>query len=305
MPIKIPDTLPATQTLIDEGVMVMAETEAARQDIRPLRVGLLNLMPNKIETETQIARLIGATPLQVELTLVRAATHEAKTTSHDHLTAFYRTWSDVERQKFDGFIVTGAPVGMIPYEDITYWEELRRIFDWTATHVHSPMFVCWGAMAALYHFHRIQKHRLTEKAFGVYPHTKRNPRSCYLTGFSDSIQVPVSRWTSLDRDEVAASGLEVLLDQPVTGPCLIHEAAYRRLYMINHLEYDTESLAREFRRDRETNPMAPPPRNYFPEEDPGRRPANRWKAHAHLLFGNWLNATYQTTPFDIQDIGAG
>ncbi|MEM9233214.1 MAG: homoserine O-succinyltransferase [Pseudomonadota bacterium] len=306
MPIKIPDRLPARDTLINEGIMVMGETEAIRQDIRPMKIGLLNLMPNKVQTETQIARLIAATALQVELTLVRAASHDSKTTPASHLSAFYRTWEEVETERFDAFVVTGAPVGMVPYEDITYWEELKRIFNWTTTHVHSSLFVCWGAMAALYHFHDIGKAKLAEKAFGIFPHTNCRPGSPLLVGFSDSIQVPVSRWTTLRREEVeSVETLRILLDSPETGPCLIHEAFANRLYMINHLEYDATSLRDEYLRDRQEVPETPLPRNYFPYDDPGLIPPNRWRAHAHLFFGNWINQTYQTTPFEPENIGKG
>ncbi|RFB04290.1 homoserine O-succinyltransferase [Parvularcula marina] len=306
MPIKIPDQLPARDTLINEGIMVMAEAEAVRQDIRPMKIGLLNLMPNKIQTETQIARLIAATALQVELTLVRAASHESKTTSAEHLAAFYRTWEEVEAEKFDAFVVTGAPVGMVPYEEITYWDELKRIFDWTTSNVHSSLFVCWGAMAALYHFHGLSKVRLAEKAFGVFPHSNCRPGSPFLVGFSDSIQVPVSRWTTMQRHDVEdVPSLRMLLDSPETGPCLIHEPHGGRLYMINHLEYDATTLRDEYLRDRRENPDTPLPKNYFPFDDPGLMPPNRWRAHAHLFIGNWINQTYQTTPFELERIGEG
>ena len=306
MPIKIPDQLPARDTLISEGIMVMDEAAAMRQDIRPMHVGLLNLMPNKIQTETQIARLVASTALQVELTLVRAATHESKNTPSDHLSAFYRTWDEVQPEKFDAFIITGAPVGMVPYEEITYWNELKQILDWTATNVHSSLYVCWGAMAALYHFHGLNKVKLPEKAFGVFPHTNCRQGSPYLIGFSDSIQVPVSRWTTLLRDDIeAVPDLRILLDGPETGPCLIHEPFGNRLYMINHLEYDATTLRDEYLRDRAQDPDIPLPRNYFPFDDPNQSPPNRWRAHAHLLFGNWLNETYQSTPFDLKRIGEG
>ncbi|ADM10024.1 hypothetical protein PB2503_09859 [Parvularcula bermudensis HTCC2503] len=306
MPIKIPDQLPARETLLDEGIMVMAESAAARQDIRPMRVGLLNLMPNKVQTETQLARLLAATALQVELTLVRATTHQSKTTPAAHLDAFYKTWEEVQGEKFDAFIVTGAPIGNIPYEDITYWSELKTIFDWTTSNCHSSLFVCWGAMAALYHFHGVGKTRLNEKAFGVFPHNNCRPGSPFLVGFADSIQVPVSRWTTLKRDVVEqVDQLRVLIDSAETGPCLIHEAFANRLFMMNHFEYDATSLKDEYLRDRAKNAETPLPKNYFPFDDPDSTPPNRWRAHAHLLFGNWLNYTYQTTPFDVTKIGEG
>lgn len=306
MPIKVPDQLPARATLQSEGINVMDEAMATRQDIRPLRVGLLNLMPNKIQTETQLARLIAATPLQVELTLVRAATHESKTTSQEHLRDFYRTWDEVQSDKFDCFVITGAPIGMIPYEEITYWDELKRIFDWTTTHAHSTLFVCWGAMAALYYFHGIEKARLPQKCSGIFPHTNCRPGSPNLVGFSDSIQIPVSRWTNIPREEVEkTAGLKMLLDSPEAGPCLIQEEHGHRLYMINHLEYDATTLRDEYFRDRAKDPATPIPQNYFPFDDPNMIPPNRWRAHGHLFFANWINETYQTTPFDLQAIGEG
>ena len=197
MPIKIPDTLPAFETLVQEGVRVMTETMAIRQDIRPLQIGLLNLMPNKIKTEVQMARLVGASPLQVEFSLVRIGNHKAKNTSEDHLLAFYQTWEEVKHRKFDGFIITGAPVKTLDYEDVTYWDEMKQILDWTETNVHSTLNVCWGAMAAIYHFHGVPKRTLDEKAFGVYRHHNRKPSSVYLNGFSDDFEVPVSRWTEI------------------------------------------------------------------------------------------------------------
>jgi homoserine O-succinyltransferase len=197
MPIKIPDGLPAFDALVHEGVRVMTETAAIRQDIRPLQIGLLNLMPNKIKTELQMARLLGASPLQVELSLIRIGNHKAKNTSEDHLLAFYQTWEEVKERKFDGFIVTGTPVETIPYEEVTFWPEMQRIFDWTRTHVHSTLNVCWGAMAALYHFHGVPKHQLSQKAFGVYRQKILKPSSPYLNGFSDDFAIPISRWAEI------------------------------------------------------------------------------------------------------------
>jgi homoserine O-succinyltransferase/O-acetyltransferase len=304
MPIKIPDGLPARHTLVGEGVMVMDETAAIRQDIRPMQIGLLNLMPDKVRTETQIARLVGATPLQVELTLVRIGQHRAKNTPKEHLITFYQTWEDVSDRKFDGFIITGAPIETLPFEEVTYWQELTRILDWTATNVHSSMFVCWGAMAAVRHFHGVPKYTLEKKAFGVYRHRNLNPASPYLSGFSDDFSIPVSRWTEVrpgdlrDRPE-----LETLMESDVTGPCLLHERAGNRLYIFNHIEYDSLSLAEEYQRDRSAGSPIELPFNYFPDDDPGRPPLNRWRSHAHLLFGNWINQTYQTTPFDLESIG--
>lgn len=304
MPIRIPDRLPARDILIREGVNVMDESVAIRQDIRPLHIGLLNLMPNKIATETQIARLVGSTPLQVELTLVRIGSHQAKNTSEDHLINFYQTWDEVRDRKFDGFIITGAPIETLPFEEVTYWQELQRILDWTETHVHSSFFVCWGAMAAAYHFHGVPKHLLTEKAFGVYRHRNLNPASPYLAGFSDDFQISVSRWTEVRREDIdPETGLEVLMEADETGLCLLAERRCNRLYIFNHVEYDSGTLASEYFRDVEAGTPIKVPENYFPDDDPANEPQNRWRSHAFLLFGNWINQTYQTTPFDMNEIG--
>ncbi|WP_313665159.1 homoserine O-succinyltransferase [Shinella sp.] len=306
MPIKIPDTLPAFQTLVDEGVRVMTETVAIRQDIRPLQIGLLNLMPNKIKTEVQMARLVGASPLQVELSLVRVGAHRAKNTSEEHLLAFYDTWEEVKHRKFDGFIITGAPIETLEYEEVTYWDEMKQILDWTTTNVHSTLNVCWGAMAAIYHFHGVPKYTLDEKAFGVYRHHNRKPSSIYLNGFSDDFEVPVSRWTEIRAEDIrAVPDLEILLDSDEMGVCLVQAKAGNRLYIFNHVEYDSTSLADEYFRDVSAGVPIKMPRNYFPHNDPALPPQNRWRGHAHLLFGNWINEIYQTTPYDLEKIGTG
>ncbi|WP_313531562.1 homoserine O-succinyltransferase [Shinella sp.] len=306
MPIKIPDTLPAFETLVNEGVRVMTETMAIRQDIRPLQIGLLNLMPNKIKTEVQMARLVGASPLQVELSLVRVGGHRAKNTSEEHLLAFYDTWEEVKHRKFDGFIITGAPVETLDYEDVTYWDEMKAILDWTETNVHSTLNVCWGAMAAIYHFHGVPKHTLDEKAFGVYRHHNRKPSSVYLNGFSDDFEVPVSRWTEIRTEDIrAVDDLDILLESDETGVCLVQETAGNRLYIFNHVEYDSTSLADEYFRDVSAGVPIKMPKNYFPHNDPALPPQNRWRGHAHLLFGNWINEIYQTTPYDLEKIGTG
>ena len=304
MPIRIPDTLPAAETLTREGVAVMRETDAVRQDIRPLQIGLLNLMPNKIRTETQLARLIGASPLQVELTLVRVGGHQPKNTSAEHLISFYRTWEEIRERKFDGFIVTGAPVEQMPFEEVTYWHELAGIFDWTRTNVHSPFYICWGAMAAAWHFHRLPKYQLGQKAFGVFRQRNLAQASPFLSGFSDDFLIPVSRWTEVRREDVLARpALGLLVDCEKTGPCLLQDAARRSLYMFNHVEYDSFSLNEEYERDGSQGLPIAVPHNYCPGDDPARPPLNRWRSHAHLLFGNWINQTYQTTPFALDEIG--
>ncbi len=304
MPIKIPDTLPARETLVQEGVSVLSDSDAIRQDIRPLQIGLLNLMPNKIRTETQIARLIGASPLQIEMTLVMVGGHTPKNTSQEHLISFYQNWDAVKHRKFDGFIITGAPIETLPFEQVNYWDELTQIFEWTRTHVHSSFFICWGAMAAAYHFHGVPKHGLAEKAFGVYRHRNLSPASPYLSGFSDDFQIPVSRWTEVRAAEIAkAPDLEILMDSDFTGPCLLSDASARSLYCFNHIEYDSTSLKEEYDRDVAAGKPIKPPHGYFPGDDVTANPQNRWRSHAHLLFGNWINQVYQTVPYDMDDIG--
>ncbi|MEO0883374.1 MAG: homoserine O-succinyltransferase, partial [Pseudomonadota bacterium] len=296
MPIKIPDTLPARDILVREGVQVMTERDAIRQDIRPLRIGLLNLMPDKVRTETQIARLLGASPLQIELTLVRIGSHKSKTTSEDHLIAHYQTWDAVKHETFDGFLVTGAPIETLPFDEVTYWSELTQILDWTRTNVHSSFYICWGAMAAAWHLHGVPKYELGEKAFGVYRHLNLAPSSPYLTGFSDDFQIPVSRHTEVRRSDLADKPqLNLLIDSEFTGPCLISEPDTRSLYIFNHIEYDSTSLKEEFDRDRASGKLIRPPYSYYPNDDTKAEPMNRWRSHAHLLFGNWITQVYQTT----------
>jgi homoserine O-succinyltransferase/O-acetyltransferase len=302
MPIRIPDNLPARKTLEHEGVAVMDSSRAARQDIRPLQIGLLNLMPNKERTETQFSRLIGATPLQVDLTLVRVSDHKSKNTSEDYLKTFYSTWEDVRRHKFDGFIVTGAPIAHIPFEEVRYWNEMIEIMEWTQTNVHRTMFICWGAQAALHYFHGAQRYRMKQKAFGVFRHQVVNPRSVWLRGFSDSPMIPVSRYNDIARDSLSPD-LEVLIDNAEIGVCCLDDPKHRAVHMLNHLEYDNRSLADEYERDVKAGLNPAQPVNLFPNGDTSVEPENRWRSHAHLLFQNWINEIYQTTPFDVAEIG--
>ena len=306
MPIKLPSDLPAFDVLTNEGVMVMEEGRAARQDIRPLRIGLLNLMPKKIQTETQFARLIGATPLQIELSLIRMTEHQSKNTATEHMEAFYRPFAEVEAtgEKFDGLIITGAPIEHLEYEEVTYWDELTRVFDWTQTNVQSTFGVCWGGMAMINHFHGVAKHMLDHKAFGCFRHRNLAPASPYLRGFSDDLMIPVSRWTEIRQDEIdAVPALRTLLGSDEVGPCLVEDPGHRALYIFNHLEYDSGTLKEEYDRDVASgNPIAVPV-NYYPDDDPSKPPQNRWRSHAHLLYGNWINEIYQTTPFDLGKIG--
>lgn len=306
MPITLPETLPAYAQLEREGVMVMGEGRAARQDIRPLRIGLLNLMPRKIQTETQFARLIGATPLQIDLSLIRMSEHQTKTTAAEHMEEFYRPFAEVadSGEKFDGLIITGAPIEHLPFEEVTYWEELKQVFDWTQSHVHSTFGVCWGGMAMIHHFHGVRKHMLADKAFGCYRHRNLAPASPYLRGFSDDVLIPVSRWTEMRAAEVdAVPGLVTLIGSDQVGPCLVEDAGHRALYIFNHLEYDSTTLKQEYDRDVEGGSPIAVPVNYYPEDDPTRVPTNRWRSHAHLLYGNWINEIYQTTDFDLSKIG--
>ncbi|HHL20032.1 MAG TPA: homoserine O-succinyltransferase [Aliiroseovarius sp.] len=304
MPIKIPATLPAADILKDEGVMVMSADQAERQDIRPMRIALLNLMPKKIETETQFARLIGASPLQVELTLVRPSEHISKTTSQAHIGAHYEPFQAVRHRKFDGLIITGAPIEHLPYEDVTYWDEMREIMDWSRTNVHMTFGVCWGAMAMLYHFNGIDKRDLPAKAFGCFPQKNLAPASPYLRGFSDNFVIPVSRWTEIAQADVDAQpDLVTLLGSDQTGPCLVEDPGHRALYIFNHFEYDSLSLKHEYDRDVAKGVPINVPMNYYPNDDPTRPPENRWRSHAHLLYMNWVSEMYLTTPFDIDQIG--
>lgn len=303
MPIKIPSGLPACDILAEEGVMVMSEETATRQDIRPLQIALLNLMPNKSRTETQFARLIGATPLQIELTLLRMSEHVSRHTPAQHLESFYSTWREASGRKFDGLIITGAPVEQMPFEDVTYWDELRQIFDWTQSSVFSTFAVCWGAQAMAHHFHGVRKHQLPQKAFGCFRHRNTAPGSPYLRGFSDDFIVPVSRWTEVREAELPAA-LDVLAASDEAGPCLLEDKAHRALYMFNHIEYDTTSLQEEYERDVAGGKAIAPPVNYFPMDDPNRAPENRWRSHAHLLFANWINEVYQKTPYHLEEIDA-
>ncbi|MEL6677562.1 MAG: homoserine O-succinyltransferase [Pseudomonadota bacterium] len=297
MPITIPRTLPAYDVLSDEGVMVMSDEQATRQDIRPLKIALLNLMPMKIQTETQFARLIGATPLQIDFSLIRMTEHQSKHTAPAHMEAFYQPFQAVKHQRFDGLIITGAPIELLEFEEVSYWDELREVFDWTQTHVHSTMAVCWGAQAMLNHFHGVAKHALPAKAFGCYRHQVHDATSPYLRGFSDNLVVPVSRWTEVRAEEINGD-LRTLISSDEAGPCLIEDAAHRALYMFNHLEYDSGTLKQEYDRDVDAGKPINVPMNYYPGDDPAVLPENRWRSHAHLLYGNWINQIYQTTDFD-------
>ena len=304
MPIKIPSNLPAHAVLSAEGVMVMDPRQADRQDIRPLRIALLNLMPLKIQTENQFARLIGATPLQIELTLLRMTKHQTKNTSADHMEEFYKPFTAIKNEKFDGLIITGAPIEHLDFTDVTYWDEMVEVMNWTQTNVQSTLGVCWGGMAMINHFYGVQKHDLPQKAFGCFRHQNIEPSSPYLRGFSDDFVVPVSRWTEMKQAEIdKAESLRTLLGSVDTGPCLVEDKAHRSLYLFNHFEYDSATLKQEYDRDVASGTPINVPGHYYPNDDPSQKPLNRWRSHAHLLYGNWINEIYQNTPFDNDDIG--
>ena len=304
MPIKLPSALPAYDVLSKEGVMVLDEVTAARQDIRPLRIALLNLMPKKIQTENQFARLIGATPLQIEFSLIRMSEHQTRNTAAEHMEEFYKPFSEVRDEKFDGLIITGAPIEHLPFHDVTYWDELTQVFDWTQTHVHSTFGVCWGGMAMINYFHGVEKHLLDQKLFGCLRHHTTAAGSPYLRGFSDDCVIPVSRWTEMRQAEIdAVAGLKTLITSAEVGPALVEDAAHRALYIFNHFEYDTGTLKQEYDRDIANGTPINVPVNYYPGDDPSQAPQNRWRSHAHLLYGNWINEIYQTTYFDLDKIG--
>ena len=286
--------------------MVISDSMALRQDIRPMHIAILNLMPLKIQTEIQFSRLIGATPLQIEMTLIRMSNHKSKNASAEHMSQFYRPFKEVKEndEKFDGLIITGAPIEHLPFEQVTYWDELCEIMDWTQTNVFSTFGVCWGGMAMMYHFHGIEKRVLDKKLFGCYPHRNNMPSSPYLRGFSDECVIPVSRWTEMDQKEIDATGkLNTLLCSDEAGPCLIEDPCHRALYIFNHFEYDNNTLQQEYERDVANGTPINVPMNYYPNDDPTQAPRNRWRSHGHLLYGNWINEMYQHSPFDLNEIG--
>jgi len=305
MPVKIPATLPAARTLTEENIFVMDDARAMMQDIRPLKIAILNLMPTKEVTETQLLRLLGNTPLQIEITLLTMASHESANTSREYLEAFYRTFDSVKDQKFDGLIITGAPVENLPFEEVDYWEELVRIMDWSRTHVFSTLNICWGAQAALYHQFGIDKHRLEDKAFGIFEHRVLNPRHKLVRGFDDAFRAPHSRHTTIHKEDIIRiPELEILAESVEAGVFLIASRDGRSIYVSGHAEYDADTLSREYNRDVSKGLKIDVPKNYYPDNNPEHVPSVSWRAHANLLFVNWLNYfVYQETPFDIEDIG--
>ena len=304
MPIKIPNSLPAAKTLADENIFVMNETRALTQDIRPLRILILNLMPTKVATETQLARLLGNTPLQVEIELIHTVSYESKNTSQEHLLSFYKTFDEVKSERFDGMIITGAPVEHLEFEEVEYWDELCEIFEWTKTHVHSTFHICWGAQAGLYYHFGIKKIPLPEKMFGVFPHRVEYKNPILFRGFDDIFYAPHSRNSTIERADVeSVPELKILASSDEAGiyACMTNEG--RQIFITGHSEYEADTLAKEYFRDRDKGIDIKVPKNYFPNDDPNNAPNVSWRAHANLLFSNWLNYfVYQTTPYDVEDI---
>ena len=307
MPIKIPNALPATDTLRSENIFVMTETRAMTQDIRPLQILLLNLMPTKIDTETQLARVLGNTPLQIELELIAPAGHVSKNTSQEHMLAFYKTFDQVKDRTFDGLIITGAPVELMDFEEVDYWPELCEIMEWSKTHAHSTLHICWGAQAGLYYHYGIRKQLLPEKLFGVFHHTVEDPNYILFRGFDDKFWVPHSRNTTVAREDIeAVEGLKVLSASPEAGVYAVKSPEGKQVFLMGHAEYDPDTLKKEYLRDVAAGVDIQLPANYFPDDDPSQPPIVRWRSCAHLLYGNWLNyCVYQTTPYDIGEIKEG
>ena len=304
MPIKIPNDLPAVKTLEDENIFVMTETRAITQDIRPLKILLLNLMPKKIETETQLSRLLGNSPLQVDLELIHTKSHKSKNTSAEHLLAFYKTFDDVKDKTFDGMIITGAPVENIPFEEVEYWQELCEIMEWTKTHVHSTFHICWGAQAGLYYHYGINKYPLDKKMFGVFEHKVNYKKSILFRGFDDKFFVPHSRHTTVLEEEIKkVKELKILSTSEEAGVYAVATKKGKQIFITGHSEYDAETLAQEYFRDLEKGLSIEIPKNYFPDNNPKKNPLVTWRSHANLLYSNWLNYfVYQTTPYDLTKI---
>jgi len=303
MPIKIPNDLPAHQVLSRENIFIMQEDRAETQDIRPLKIVILNLMPQKIDTETQLLRLIGNTPIQIDLELLQTATYTSKNTSQEHLFQFYKTFDEIRHQKFDAMIITGAPVEHLAFEEVDYWRELCEIMEWTKTNVFSTFHICWGAQAGLYYHYGINKYPLPQKMFGIFPHRITDSSHYLLYGFDDVFYVPHSRHTAIKREDVLAQkDLVLLSESKESGVYIVASRDNQNFFVTGHSEYDKETLAREFFRDRDKGLDIAVPKNYFPDNNPDNIPLFRWKAHAQLLFSNWINYfVYQATPYDFVD----
>jgi homoserine O-succinyltransferase/O-acetyltransferase len=306
MPIKIPDKLPAKLILKDENIFVMDEERAIHQDIRPLQIAILNLMPTKITTETQLLRLLGNSPLQVEVTLLRTGSHESRNTPEEHLLNFYQTIDQVSSRKFDGLIITGAPVEQMPFEEVDYWKELQEIMDWGLKNVYSLFHICWGAQAALYHQFGIPKYPLPKKQFGVFPHRVIERNVKLLRGFDDVLYAPHSRHTEIRRSDIEkVSQLKILVESEQAGVYIVATTDGRQVFVTGHSEYDPLTLKKEYDRDVAANLPIEVPVNYYPDDDPEKNPVVRWRGHAHLLFANWINYhVYQETPYDLEHFRA-
>ncbi len=304
MPIKIPNDLPAVKTLTEENIFVMTETRAITQDIRPLKILVLNLMPKKIETETQLSRLLGNSPLQVDLELMHTKSHVSKNVSAEHLFTFYKTFDDVRDRTFDGMIITGAPVEKMAFEEVEYWDELCEIMEWSKTHVHSTFHICWGAQAALYYHYGINKVPLDKKLFGVFEHTVAHKSSILFRGFDDKFMVPHSRHTTVLLEDVKkVPELKILSVSEKAGVYALATDRGRQIFITGHSEYDADTLKKEYLRDVEADLPIEIPENYFPDNNPENEPKVTWRSHANLLYSNWLNYfVYQTTPYDIKEI---
>ena len=305
MPIQIPNDLPAAETLQQENIFLMKEGRASMQDIRPLEIVVLNLMPTKIVTETQLTRLLGNTPLQVRLELMHTKSHVSKNTAQEHLLSFYKSFDELKDRKFDGMVITGAPVENMPFEEVDYWPELCEIMEWTTTHVQSTFHICWGAQAGLYYHYGIPKYPLDQKLFGVFEHTRDYPRSILLRGFDDTFWVPHSRHTTIHREDIeAVSGLKILASSEEAGIYAVMSKEGRHIFVTGHSEYDANTLEKEYLRDKNKGLPIAVPKNYYPNDDDTQQPIVRWRGHANLLFSNWLNYfVYQATPYDIMNIG--
>ena len=301
MPVNIPDNLPALEVLKEENIFVMTESRALHQDIRPLRLLILNLMPIKITTETHLLRMLSNTPLQVEVTLINTLSHKSKNTPFEHLYTFYKTFDEVKHKRFDGLIITGAPVELLQFEKVDYWKELTKIMDWAEHNVTSTLFICWAAQAGLYYHYGIPKHELSNKMFGVFTHTLNNNKAPIVRSFDDEFLVPHSRYTEIRRDDIIKeSRLEIVSESAMSGVYLVRDIEKRRIFVTGHSEYDAETLKVEYERDLAKGLDIQIPYNYFPNNDPTKTPPMRWKSHAGLLFSNWLNYyVYQETPYNI------
>ena len=305
MPIQIPNDLPAAEVLQNENIFVMKQTRAETQHIRPLEIVLLNLMPTKIVTETQLSRMLGNTPLQVHLELMMLSTHKAKNTPEEHLLAFYKTFDELKDRKFDGMVITGAPVENMPFEDVNYWNELTEIMEWSKDHVHSTFHICWGAQAGLYYHYGIQKYPLAEKKFGVFKHKADYKHAILLRGFDDEFWAPHSRHTTIRREDIeAVPGLKILASSEEAGVYIVMNKEGRQIFVTGHSEYDPDTLEREYLRDKYQGLPIQVPKNYYPDDDDSKAPVVRWRGHGNLLYSNWLNYfVYQTTPYDIMTVG--